>query len=61
MQTLRVTDDRAEYARLRALVELRLVELRTVLDELEMEQRWERARDLERVERGLAELLITVR
>ena len=52
-----MSDARAEYALIRARVELRLAELRVALDRHELGQRWERAGALERVERGLAEVL----
>ena len=51
-----MNDQRAEYARLSALVELRLQELREALDRREAAQRWDEHEALERVERGLAEL-----
>lgn len=48
----------AEYARLRALVELRLAELREALDRHEADRaNWTRTEVLEEVERGLAALV----
>ena len=49
--------NQAEYARLSALVELRLQELRAALARHEAARRWDRVGDLERVERGLDELV----
>ncbi len=49
-----------EYARLRALVELRLLELRRALDAHEAAGRWDEHEFLERVEQGLAELAAEV-
>ena len=54
-------DERAEYARLSALVELRLLELRALLDRHEKSRRWDEHEVLERVERALAELVREVR
>ena len=51
-----MTDPRAEFARLRAVIEVRLAELREALDRHELGQRWDETPALERVERGLAEL-----
>jgi hypothetical protein len=52
-----VSDDaRAEYARLSALVRLRLDELERALDRHEFAKRWDEAEVLERVERGLEKL-----
>jgi hypothetical protein len=50
-----VTDKRAEYARLRAVIEVRLAELRAALDGHEADRRC--LGELERVESGLAELV----
>ena len=47
----------AEYARLSALLELRFQELREALDRHEAARRWDEHTALERVERGLAELV----
>ena len=47
----------AEYARLSALVRLRLDELRRVLDEHEENRRWHEHVFLKQVEAGLAELV----
>jgi hypothetical protein len=53
-----VTDPRAEYARLRAVIELRLADLREALDRHEADRpNWTRIECLECVERGLAELV----
>jgi len=52
-----VTDLRAEYARLSALVELRLQELREALKRHEAARRWDEHELLDRVERGLAEMV----
>ena len=52
-----MTDAQAAYALARARVEVRLAELRDTLDRHELGQRWERAGALERVDRGLAEVL----
>lgn len=49
-------DARAEYARLSALVRLRLDELERALDRHEFAKRWDEAEVLERVERGLEKL-----
>jgi len=49
--------DQAEYARLSALVQLRLEALRRALDDHEGTGRWEEREHLERVEAGLAELV----
>ena len=46
-----------EYARLAALVRLRLEELREALDLHEENQRWEQAAVIEHVECGLAQLV----
>ena len=53
-------NDQAEYARLSALVELRLRELRAALDRHEESGRWNDHGFLERVEAGLAELVAEV-
>ena len=47
----------AEYARLRALVGLRLAELREGLDRHEQSQHWEHGDELERVDGELAGIL----
>ena len=47
----------AEYARLSALVRLRLDELRQALDEHEENGRWHEHEFLKHVEAGLAELV----
>ncbi len=47
----------AEFARLSALVELRLRELSEALARLEAEKPWDRCDVLERVEAGLAALV----
>lgn len=47
----------ADYARLRAVIEIRLGELRDALDRHEAERRLDRVHDLERVERALVELV----
>ena len=52
-----MSDARAEYARLSAVIELRLEELRRALARNEAERRWDRTDLLERVERGLVELV----
>lgn len=53
-------NDQAEYARLSALVELRLRALREALDRHEGSGRWHEHEFLERVEAGLAELVAEV-
>ena len=50
----------AEYARLRALVELRLKELREALDRHEEGGQWDEHVYLERIEAGLAALVAEV-
>ncbi len=50
----------AEYARLSALVQLRLDELRRALERHEESGRWAEGEFLERVEAGLAELAAEV-
>jgi len=50
----------AEYARLSALVQLRLEELRAKLDRHEESGRWDERAFLEVVERGLAEIAAEV-
>ena len=50
----------AEYARLSALVRLRLEQLRLGLDEHEESGQWDEHEFLERVEAGLRELLTEV-
>jgi hypothetical protein len=52
-----VNDARATYARLSALVRLRLDELRRVLDAHEETGRWDEQEFLARVEAGLGELV----
>lgn len=54
------TADQAEYARLSALVRLRLDELRQALDDHEENGRWHEHAFLARVEAGLAELVSEV-
>ncbi|MEQ1895048.1 MAG: hypothetical protein ABL998_21110 [Planctomycetota bacterium] len=49
-------NDQAEYARISALVRLRLEALQRALDEHEGSARWREHEALERVEAGLAEL-----
>jgi hypothetical protein len=49
-------DVQAEYARLSALVRLRLDELERALDRHEFAKRWDEAEVLQRVERGLEKL-----
>jgi hypothetical protein len=53
-------NDQAVYARLSALVRLRLDELRRVLDEHEENGQWHERESLERVEAGLAALVAKV-
>ena len=53
-------DERAEYARLSALVELRLLELRALLDRHEKSRRWGEHEVLDRVERGLGDLVSVI-
>jgi len=53
-------NDQAEYARLSALVELRLRELRAALDRHEESGRWNEHGFLERIEAGLAEMVAEV-
>lgn len=50
----------AEYARLAALVQLRMDELRHVLEQHEESGRWSEREFLERVEVGIAELVAKV-
>ena len=50
----------AEYARLSALVRLRLEELREALDRHEEGGRWDEHEFLERIEVGLADLVTEV-
>ena len=50
----------AEYARLRALVQLRIEELQRALDRHEESGQWSEHEFLERVEHGLAELVAEV-
>ena len=52
-----MSNARAEYARLSAVILLRLEELRQALARHEAERRWDRSDLLERVERGLAKLV----
>jgi len=53
-------NDQAAYARLSALVELRLRALREALDRHEQSGRWDEHAFLEHVEAGLAELVAEV-
>ena len=55
-----MSDARAEFARLSAVIELRLEELRQALARHEAEGLWDRSDLLERVERGLAEMVTEV-
>ena len=50
-------DVQAEYARLSALVRLRLDELERALDRHELARRWDEHEAMARVERGLAALV----
>ena len=52
-----MTDAQAAYALVSARIELRLAELREALDRHEAARRWSEHEALERVERGLAELV----
>ena len=56
-----MTDPRAEYARLSALVELRFQELREALKRHEAARRWDEHEALERVLRGLAAMIEELR
>ncbi len=53
---IQVNDAQASYAVVSARIELRLAELREALEKHEAARRWDEHADLERVERGLAEL-----
>jgi hypothetical protein len=53
-------NEQAEFARLSALVQLRLGELQRLLDEHEENGRWHEHEFLKRVEAGLAELVAKV-
>jgi len=51
----------AEYARLRAVIELRIRELRSALDDHEaLPENWSRTELLEQIERALADLVESV-
>jgi len=52
-----VSDAKATYALVSARIEVRLAELREALDRHEVARRWDEHEALERVERGLAELV----
>ena len=52
-----MTDAQAAYAVVSARIEVRLAELREALERHEAARRWDEHAALERVERGLAELV----
>ena len=52
-----MTDAQAAYALASARIEVRLAELRAALDRHEAARRWDEHEVLERVERGLAEMV----
>ncbi len=58
---VQVTDEQATYALVSARIELRLAELREALARHEAAWRWGEHDALERIERGLAELVEDLR
>ena len=56
-----MNDAQAAYALVRARIELQLAELREALDGHEAGERWGEHEVLERVERGLAEMIDEVK